>query len=873
MKKLFYLFFTFATFILNAQNIKGTVKDSVGNYIPFSNILIRDNTNPQNIVEFSYARNGLFSLTLKKEYREILLEVTSPNYQSEKIIIENHKINRTYTFNVILQKNKSIELKEVIVVAEKKPFSIKNDTITFNIDKYKEPTDKKVQDVIKRLPGIEVNEKSGEIKYKGKSVETVTLDGDNLFGYNYSLGTRNINIDMLEQVQAIENYTENPLLKGIESEEKVSLNLKLKKGKTDYSGNIDFGLGYSDSKKILNNTNSNILGISKKIKSFGVLSYNNLGINHTPFDYFSGNKTIENLKDKELITQKVISETLFSSIIDDERSNINNLIFSNYNIIFKVKKKLSIKANVFYYNDKISNNQVASNINNFESEIVSTLDNYTTKKNPNLYRGDIEIKYNTSKKSLLEYKSRFIYENINTNSDIIANNVNFYYSKLNSKNTFLNQKLIFTNKLNDKQALQLHLNHSYNNIPQFLELTQSNNNNSLYQNSNFKKNYFDLMSNLIGKKEQSKYSIIIGYTFNLTPFTSYNNISLSFNDIKYLTKTLYNISSYNVTKDKWTFSPSYSLRYFYQSLNDNSLSQEAVYNILFEPSILIRYKINNKSFIAAKTSIIQNSNTEENIFKIPVITNNRLSISNNPSLEIQKSKLININYYNNNLYKNFYINLGINYQINNGNYFSNFTINETETILNNFFLMVENRNLSFNLSTEKYVNFLSTNFKLKSSYSKNDYKNIINSSELRNNFSNVFNTNLSIKTAFNTKLNFENNLTINFFSNKTGNSTTINNNNFSNSFKIKYKHSDRLFSVISNDSYIPNLKNRDNNYNFLDFSIIYRPSDKKYEFNLVGKNLLNNTIFNQIQITDFSVNTLQNNLISRYIFINFTYNF
>ena len=158
--------------------------------------------------------------------------------------------------------------------------------MTYNIEKYKDPTDKKVQDVLKRLPGIEVNEKSGEIKYKGKSVETVTLDGDNLFGYNYSLGTKNINIDMLEQVQAIDNYSENPLLKGIEGGEKVSLNLKLKKGKTDYSGNIDFGLGINNDLNLLNNSNANILGISKNYKSFGIVSYNNIGVNHSPFDYF-----------------------------------------------------------------------------------------------------------------------------------------------------------------------------------------------------------------------------------------------------------------------------------------------------------------------------------------------------------------------------------------------------------------------------------------------------------------------------------------------------------------------------------------------------------------------------------------------------------
>jgi hypothetical protein len=57
------------------------------------------------------------------------------------------------------------------------------------------------------------------------------LRGDNLFGIYYTLGTKN-NVAMVDQVQAVDNYSENPLLKGIEQDGKVSLNLKLKKGRS-----------------------------------------------------------------------------------------------------------------------------------------------------------------------------------------------------------------------------------------------------------------------------------------------------------------------------------------------------------------------------------------------------------------------------------------------------------------------------------------------------------------------------------------------------------------------------------------------------------------------------------------------------------------
>lgn len=874
MKKSLVYILLFFPLLTIAQTIKGSVKNSDGNLIPFANILIKENENPASIVEFTYARNGKFATSLKKKYQTILVEVTSQEYYNEIFIIQNPKVEEIYTIDFVLQKQKVTELKEVVVVSEKKSYSIKKDTLTYNIDKYKDPTDKKVQDVLKRLPGIEVNEKSGEIKYKGKSVETVTLDGDNLFGYNYSLGTKNINIDMLEQVQAIDNYSENPLLKGIEGGEKVSLNLKLKKGKTDYSGNIDFGIGINNNLNLLNNTNANILGISKNYKSFGTINYNNIGVNHSPFDYFSSNQSIEQQKEKDLSTHKVISETLFNNGIDDERANINNMVFSNYNSIFKVSKRFSVKTNLYYISDNIKLNQINTSENKIQNQTFVTTDDFRTTKKPQFYRGDIELKYNTSKNSLLEYKTKFSYENIKSNSSITANNINSFQSNLKSESIFFNQRILYTNKLNNNQALQLQVNNAYNNIPQNLNLNNLNTFVIEEQSSNFRKNFLDATVILLGNKSKYKYSFSTGATYDNTKYNSLNNSNqnaVNINHPNYFKKSIYVNGSTNYTLNKWSIMPSFSLKYLNQSLNDiQNLSNKS--DVLFEPSFSIRYRINAKSFISSRASLAQTPFSEEYIFINPITTNNRIKIINTPTLEIQKSEVYSLNYYINNMYKQFLLSVGLSYQKNNGNFFSNFLINENETILNNFYLNEKNDNLNLNLSTEKFISKLSSSVKLSSTVSKSNYKNIVNTTDLRNNISSNVSNELTIKTAFDTKINFENQTTYFYSSNKSENSGTINNKMFSNSLKIKYKHSSSIFSVIGGDYFLPNTNNTNNNYLFLDFSVIYKPKDKKYEFNLIGKNLLNNTVFSQIQTSDFSRNILQNNLISRYIFVNFTYN-
>lgn len=69
MKSILVYIFVFFPLFGIAQTIKGSVKDSNGNILSFANILIKENENPSSIVEFTYARNGLFTLTLKKNIK------------------------------------------------------------------------------------------------------------------------------------------------------------------------------------------------------------------------------------------------------------------------------------------------------------------------------------------------------------------------------------------------------------------------------------------------------------------------------------------------------------------------------------------------------------------------------------------------------------------------------------------------------------------------------------------------------------------------------------------------------------------------------------------------------------------------------------
>jgi len=236
----------FMPFIVTGQTIKGNFTDTNNLNIDNATILF-SNTNSNGIVkEFAIVKNGFYSVDLKKDYSTLVVKINAIGFKSDSIIIQKPLKSQQYICNFKLKANNLIKLEEVVITAKKKPFEIKKDTISYNVASYSDGSERKIGEIIKKLPGVDVNEKSGEIKYKGRSIETVTLDGDNLFDSNYAVATKNISVDMVEQIEAIENYSENPLLKDIEQGGKVSLNLKLKEGKFDFSGDLETSSGVFD---------------------------------------------------------------------------------------------------------------------------------------------------------------------------------------------------------------------------------------------------------------------------------------------------------------------------------------------------------------------------------------------------------------------------------------------------------------------------------------------------------------------------------------------------------------------------------------------------------------------------------------------------
>ncbi|WP_417859673.1 hypothetical protein [Winogradskyella sediminis] len=473
---------------------------------------------------------------MKKSYDTLKVYCNVNGFKTESILFVNPSKSRHLNVEFFLTKD-SIYSLDTVIINVKKKFYQKKDTIGYVASEYIDGTERKVKDLLKKLPEIDVNERNGTVKYKGKEIETITLDGDNLFGSNYTLATKNINVDIIKAVEAIDNYEENELLKGISSGGKVSLNLVLKENKTDFSGTGELGLGLLNDNEFARGLSASLLTINKKQKSFFTLTSNNVGVNNSPFVFENGIKTSEQRREENYLAYSVLSSLSSNSSFGTERGNINNQYFGNFNSLIPLNKNLKLKLNVYYLKDEVSGRNFSEQVL-FDSEsgaVTSIFDNTTFTNKPKYYRGDIDIKYRLNKRSMLSFISKIQNENSDDYRKTNSNNDNFIIN-LNSRNNFFKNLLEYTYKLNDSTVFQSHIHYSKNKLPQSMNLNMQspvNQSERINQFSEFSKDYLSFDSRLIGKIGKWKYGTQLEFYINNNDYNSslLNTVDLSNNSV------------------------------------------------------------------------------------------------------------------------------------------------------------------------------------------------------------------------------------------------------------------------------------------------------------------------------------------------------
>lgn len=225
-------------------SVIGKVLDTLSAPLPSATVMLLA-ASDSSLVNFTVTNaDGTFRLknVNKGEYQ---LQITFVGFRSfrERFSAEDADVN----LGVLKMMPQTKELDEIVIEGQRPPVTVKRDTIEFNAGSFRTKANANVEDLLKKLPGLEV-ENDGTVKAQGENVQRVTVDGREFFGRDPKLATRNLPADAVDKVQVFDKKSDQTLFTGIDDgQREKTINLELKEDKKNGAfGSLMAGGGTTD---------------------------------------------------------------------------------------------------------------------------------------------------------------------------------------------------------------------------------------------------------------------------------------------------------------------------------------------------------------------------------------------------------------------------------------------------------------------------------------------------------------------------------------------------------------------------------------------------------------------------------------------------
>ncbi|MCU0333735.1 MAG: TonB-dependent receptor [Chitinophagaceae bacterium] len=370
------------------------------------------------IYQFAFTNDsGRFSITIADGIRTERLRLSASIIGYATAVISLHPLRNSY--KILLRP--TVKALQEVVVKDRKPLVIKDDTLSYDVKKFSQPEDRSIGDVIRRIPGVTVDG-DGSISYNGRAISNLFIQGDDLMDGRYGAATRTIPKDQISSIDILLNHQPINVLRGKMHSDDIAINLTLKDPKRmKMSGNATVGGG---APSLFDGEVSTIL-LNERIKMLNAIKTNNTGVGYE-------NEILQHTREKLLRENGTTkSNRLLSSAlapnpdIPQAYYYRNNSTLFNLNNLFKTKDSIQLSMNFNALIDK----------NNYEFEkrlgnIVSTGDTIVFDESQQVTRrlhgvnGTLTIQAN-KKHSFVSNNLRIMYDGNSENSTLIFNRDSF----------------------------------------------------------------------------------------------------------------------------------------------------------------------------------------------------------------------------------------------------------------------------------------------------------------------------------------------------------------------------------------------------------------------------------------------------------------
>ena len=875
------MLFLIASITFAQIKVEGVVKDSIGNPLELANV-IAINQVTKTLDSYGITNDkGLYKLNLKPNtFYKVQVSYIGKKTFEEIIAIANVNIIKEFT----LQNDTMLDEVELIY---EMPVTVKGDTLVYNADFFKRETDKKLEDVLKRLPGVDIND-DGEVEVEGKVVDKIMVEGKDFFDGDTKLATKNIPADAIDKVQVLKNYDEVGQLRNLRSnEDNIALNIKLKEGKKSFwFGEVTAGIGFEERYLV----HPKLFYYSPKYSVNIITDFNNIGeVPFTMRDYFNFSGGFRGVGRNSGTNFNVSSSDMGFLTMQNNRAKSIDTKFGAANFSYSPKKTLDLSGFAIYSGTKtnMQQNSVRQYIQSENGTITppdeSTTSNTHQQSDLGLFK--LSASYKPNSNNHLDYdvfgrlskQNEFqdFFSSISSNVDQIQEqnpfsfnqNLNYYYT-LNEKNIFSFEAQHLWQDEDPFYNASLEQNAQFN-FDGILGLDTNQSGFNLAQDKRIKTNKLEAKLDywyVLNNKSNINFTfgmLLSSQKFNSEIYQILDNGSKFIldnaqanveNDIKYNFSDAYLGFHYRLKTGIFTITPGFSI-HSYTSKNEQ-LGTETKNNFFrLLPDFNTRVQLKKSENLNFRYNM-QTSFTDVNqLAEGSVLNNYNALYQGNRNLEESLSHNLNLSYFSFNMFNYTNVHAFINYnkridQIRSQAEFLTIPnpipgepdIQTTNRISSPFNSNFADESLSFNGRFERTFGKIKASVGGNFSYSK--FNQIVNNeNSVNESFTQSYRTRLStnFRNAPNIEIGY--NLTVNEYEQGGGRSKFFTNSPFINFDAYILKS----FTFKADYSYF-NYKNETetlNNYIFLDASLAYQKKDSKWEYTFGVTNILDTKSLNQ----------------------------
>jgi hypothetical protein len=552
--------------------VKGLVVDTAQQALPFTTVVLLQ---PTDSVLYKFAitnKSGIFTLD-KVKPGNYVLQISYMGFQNMARMIEvkQQKVANIGTFR--LAENYEL-VDEVSIEADHIPILFKKDTIEYNANAFKTKDNAVVEDLLKQLPGVEV-ERDGSIKAQGEKVEKLLVDGKEFFGDNPEIATKNLPANAVDKVQVFDKLSELAEFTGVDDGDRMkTINLEMKEDhKKGYFGNATLGYGGDDRYKGKFNLNR----FTDKMQ-FSVLgSANNINEQGFSFDDYIGFMGgLQNLISGGGGTMMLEMDDLPMSMGMNTENGLYTMQGGGANLNIDLTEKSRLIGNYFYNHIQHDLERDRFQKNFLFDDSYSTTSIENNESDYSSHQADLKLKHQFD--TLQNMTASFAFrakgsdlinqlhqENLNLNG--VSNSVQSSEEAF-STNLYLRGNLVYRRKLG-KKGRSLVVNLSYNHQEDTTNML-INSQNDLMLLDTLGEDFATLLLQEQLKENQHQ-TLTTGFTYT-EPIRTFQYIKVKYRN---------SVDQDNSVKD------------FYDIQN----TQEQIYNELLSNDFRSRYNYNNADLI------------------------------------------------------------------------------------------------------------------------------------------------------------------------------------------------------------------------------------------------------------------------------------